>query len=227
MSHPPGNEIYRHDDKLSIWEVDGEKESLYCENLCLLSKCFLDHKYLGAEISPFLFYILTDFDINGHHIVGYFSKEKMSDKGYNLSCILVLPFYQKKGFGKFLIAFSYELSLLEGRAGTPEVPLSDLGFRTYFSYWTQVIVKYLLEYKKEEVSVKEICEHTGITYEDIFKVLERLNILRYNQGQHRIFAEKKFLENLYATSGEKFQKIKRENLHWVPYVSIIQKAAQN
>jgi histone acetyltransferase MYST1 len=47
--------------------------------------------------------------------VGYFSKEKNSEEGYNLACILTLPCYQKKGYGKFLIAFSYELSKLEGK----------------------------------------------------------------------------------------------------------------
>jgi hypothetical protein len=47
--------------------------------------------------------------------VGYFSKEKCSEEGYNLACILTLPCYQKKGYGKFLISFSYELSKLEGK----------------------------------------------------------------------------------------------------------------
>lgn len=48
-------------------------------------------------------------DLLGHHIVGYFSKEKNSPDDYNLACILVLPPHQRKGFGKFLISFCKQL----------------------------------------------------------------------------------------------------------------------
>ena len=41
LLHPPGNEIYRHED-ISFWEIDGRKQLSYCRNLSLLSKCFLD-----------------------------------------------------------------------------------------------------------------------------------------------------------------------------------------
>ena len=41
MLHPPGNEIYRHED-ISFFELDGKRQLTWCRNLSLLSKCFLD-----------------------------------------------------------------------------------------------------------------------------------------------------------------------------------------
>lgn len=70
---PPANEIYRKDD-LSVFEVDGNASKIYCQNLCLLAKLFLDHKTLYYDVEPFLFYVLTLNDEYGSHLVGYFSK---------------------------------------------------------------------------------------------------------------------------------------------------------
>ena len=47
---------------------------IYCQNLCLLAKLFLDHKTLYFDVEPFIFYILTEVNRHGAHIVGYFSK---------------------------------------------------------------------------------------------------------------------------------------------------------
>ncbi len=75
MVHPPGNEIYRH-GTISFFEIDGRKNKTYAHNMCLLAKLFLDHKTLYYDTDPFMFYILTEFDAQGFHIVGYFSKVK-------------------------------------------------------------------------------------------------------------------------------------------------------
>lgn len=47
---------------------------IYCQNLCLLAKLFLDHKTLYYDVEPFLFYVMTEADNTGCHLVGYFSK---------------------------------------------------------------------------------------------------------------------------------------------------------
>ncbi|RHZ79623.1 hypothetical protein Glove_143g56 [Diversispora epigaea] len=184
IRHPPGNEIYRCGD-ISFFEIDGNKQKTYCRNLCLLSKLFLDHKTLRFDVDPFLFYIMCQCDNYGCHLIGYFSKEKESTEGYNLACILTLPQHQRKGFGRLLIAFSYELSKKEGKVGSPEKPLSDLGWVSYRSYWSEVIVQILLEARNnsEEVTIEDISNRTSIKQDDVISTLNYLNALKPYKGQ--------------------------------------------
>ena len=99
-------------------------------------------------------------------MVGYFSKEKESAENYNVACILTLPQHQRHGYGKLLIEFSYELSKKEGKLGSPEKPLSDLGLLSYRAYWGETIVDLLLN-TQEELSIDDIAQKTAITHVDI------------------------------------------------------------
>lgn len=185
LRHPPGLEIYRKNN-ISVFEVDGATNRLYCQNLCYVAKLFLDHKTLFFDVDPFWFYIMCEVDERGAHIVGYFSKEKFSEEDYNVACILTLPPYQRKGYGKFLISFSYELSKLENLVGSPEKPLSDLGLLGYRSYWSQVLVDLLQNEKASSISVLEISERTMMHTDDIVGTLQVLNLIQYYEGQHII-----------------------------------------
>ncbi|VDD80733.1 unnamed protein product [Mesocestoides corti] len=177
--YPPGNEIYRSQN-ISVFEVDGYSSKLYCQQLCLLAKLFLDHKTLYYDVEPFLFYVVTVHDQSGYHVVGYFSKEKRSAQKYNLSCIMVLPPYQKQAFGRFLIDFSYLLSRIEGMPGSPEKPLSELGRLSYESYWRSKVLPFIIgddtsQPTRSEVTIQEISESTGMDVHDVVATLQQLS----------------------------------------------------
>ena len=191
--HPPGTEIYRDpEQRVAFWEVDGRKNISYCQNLCLLAKLFLNSKTLYYDVEPFIFYILTEIDASDpstYHFVGYFSKEKLNNSDYNVSCILTLPVYQRKGYGNLLIDFSYLLSRKEFKFGTPEKPLSDLGLMSYRNYWKITIahqLKFLWEkYLKDKsdyvtISVENLCKLTGMIPSDVVVGLEQLHALVKN-----------------------------------------------
>ncbi|GAA5933213.1 hypothetical protein JCM3775_002571 [Rhodotorula graminis] len=175
MRHPPGDEIYR-DGKVSVFEVDGRKSKIYCQNLCLLAKQFLDHKTLYYDVEPFLFYVMTESSPQGAKFVGYFSKEKRSPTN-NVSCIMTLPVRQRRGWGNLLIDFSYLLSKKEGRVGTPERPLSDLGLLSYRNYWTLTLAQYFAalppvdERQERDIRFEDISKATSMTRDDIYFIL--------------------------------------------------------
>jgi histone acetyltransferase HTATIP len=187
LQHPPGNEIYR-DDYVSFFEIDGRRQRTWCRNLCLLSKMFLDHKTLYYDVDPFLFYVMTSRDEKGFHLVGYFSKEKESADGYNVACILTLPQFQRKGYGRLLIQFSYELSKIEGKLGSPEKPLSDLGLLSYRQYWTENLVEILLEYNEQDnrISIEALASQLAMTPTDVESTLQALKMQVYHKGEHKI-----------------------------------------
>ncbi|RYG64794.1 hypothetical protein EON64_13275, partial [archaeon] len=191
MQSPPGQLIYldpQPGSRVSMFEIDGREHKLYCQNLCLLSKLFLDHKTLYYDVDPFLFYVLCEQDEGGggaHHIVGYFSKEKQSAEQYNLACILTFPPFQRKGYGKLLISISYELTRREGGVGSPEKPLSDLGRISYRSYWAFVLLRLFQEHDQaRSLSVERMSRLTGIRTEDILSTCHSLGLVKYWKGQH-------------------------------------------
>ncbi|XP_074604811.1 histone acetyltransferase KAT8-like [Brevipalpus obovatus] len=213
---PPSKEIYRK-GTISVYEVDGKDHKIYAQNLCLLAKLFLDHKTLFFDVEPFLFYILCEVDNQGAHLVGYFSKEKESPDGNNLACILTLPPYQRKGYGKFLIAFSYEISKLEHVIGSPEKPLSDLGKLSYRSYWSFVLLEILRDFRGT-LSIRDLSQMTSITQNDIISTLQAMNMVKYWKGQHVICVTSKLVEEHLKSAQYKKPRLNVDvsSLRWAP-----------
>ncbi|KAF9741542.1 hypothetical protein PMIN02_007019 [Paraphaeosphaeria minitans] len=217
--HPPGDEIYR-DGKFSFFEVDGRKNPVYCQNLCLLAKLFLGSKTLYYDVEPFLFYVMTECDQYGYHFVGYFSKEKRPSSLNNVSCILVLPIHMRKGYGQYLIEFSYLLTRVERKTGSPEKPLSDMGLVSYRKYWRLVLCEELLN-QKGPISISAISERTGMTADDIVSALEGLRALVRDPvtKQYALRLDyayfKQYIEKCYSAGNPTINPTK---LQWTPYV---------
>lgn len=221
---PPANEIYRSKHKvktlgtqeLSVYEVDGAKAKLYCQNLCLLAKAFLDHKTLYYDVDHFLFYILTRNDDVGSHIVGYFSKEKHCTQKNNVSCIMILPHYQSFGYGRFLIEFSYLLSKKENSLGTPEKPLSELGRISYLNYWKCSIIEVIRH--NETTTIRKIIEATNMTKDDVLFTLCECNMIKEDKSGKHTFTIQYKKADLAAVDRPRLS-VKPEDLRWTQYVS--------
>ncbi|PVV03348.1 hypothetical protein BB560_002175 [Smittium megazygosporum] len=209
--HPPGDEIYNSRDsdpstKIAIFEVDGKLQKSYCQNLCLLGKLFLDTKTLYYDVEPFLFYVLTEETENGYSLCGYFSKEKTSLAGYNLSCIAVLPCFQKRGYGRLLIEFSYLLNLKQGIYGSPEKPLSDLGLLAYLGHWRRSIYSCLIcllnssksDQLPNDISISRISKLTAISPNDIISTLQTDKLIEVSDDGKQIIFDLDQISNLVS-----------------------------
>lgn len=204
----------------TVWDIDGEQEKLYCQNLSLFAKLFLEQKSVFFDTSGFHYFVLThtptaslaspkrgwrrrssaatpDLGL-ATQVLGFFSKENLSWDANNLACILVFPPFQHRNLGQLLMAVSYKLSGWEWEdsvIGGPEKPLSVLGRRSYLRFWSERIARFFMgqtadadghevfakrtERKtaaKEEMTVREIGERTGMLAEDVVAALSEMAI---------------------------------------------------
>lgn len=216
---PPGSKVYEHGG-YSVWEVDGEEEKLFAQNLSLFAKLFVDHKTVFFDVASFLFYVLAFSDPNEPHntdchILGYFSKEKMPWDANNLACILIFPPYQHRKLGKLLISVSYKLSGWEwgsGLIGSPERPLSELGWKSYSGFWKARVLRHLLfgshgghpmvqqdvpapkaassrgykrKYPSETMTVHEMGLAVGMLSEDVITALNNMGVVEPDQPRKK------------------------------------------
>ncbi|XP_026315731.1 histone acetyltransferase KAT7-like [Hyposmocoma kahamanoa] len=216
--------IYRK-DKLSVWQVDGRKHKQYCQQLCLLAKFFLDHKTLYYDVEPFLFYVMTNADDEGCHIVGYFSKEKNSFLNYNVSCILTLPPYQRQGYGRLLIDFSYLLTKVEGKVGSPETPLSDLGLISYRSYWKEALLKRLCSAPGPALCIRDLSKDLAIASSDIVSTLQERGLMKYWKGKHIVLKKQDVLEDV-SRRAERARCVDAQCLRWAPPAPVMTDVAE-
>jgi histone acetyltransferase SAS3 len=163
---------------------------------------------------------MTENDNYGCHFVGYFSKEKRPSSLNNVSCILVLPIHMRKGYGQYLIEFSYLLTRVEKKTGSPEKPLSDMGLVSYRKYWRLLLCEDLLE-QKGPISIAAISERTGMTPDDIVSALEGLRALVRDPVTKKYALRldlnyfKQYIDKCHAAGNP---TVNPDCLVWTPYV---------
>lgn len=133
---------------------------------------------------------------------------------------MILPPHQKKGYGRFLIELSYELTRRQGRTGSPEKPLSDLGVVSYRSFWSHellLLLKNHLASSKLRLppSIDEMSSATGFTKEDITDTLKHLGLLRRWRDQMVFNITPKIIQTLLEKyEGKQRATLEKECVIW-------------
>lgn len=177
--------------------------------------------FLAKKSEYRLSYVLPTISISNFLVVqphtSYLLKtHRYSEMGYNLACILTFPSAQRRGYGRFLISFSYELSKKEEKIGSPEKPLSDLGAVSYKSYWASTLLQVLRNYPAGNISIMDLTRITSILCEDIVATLHMLGLLQTVGDETIIYAPMEVVTELmkkYPTTGI---QVDSNLLHWTP-----------
>src|SRR5262249_19023083 len=103
----------------------------------------------------------------------------------------------------------YELSKLQGKPGTPERPLSDLGTLSYNSYWRLAILRYLHSCKRGQtiVSLIDIMSATSIALPDICNTLMDLGLVKYWKENYMIYISRSMINTCIEEKHVKLERL--------------------
>lgn len=62
---------------------------------------------------------------------------------------------------------AYLLASRDNLIGSPEKPLSDLGYMAFSRYWRYRVLEYLTEHEQNSVTIWDIVKHTNFAGVDI------------------------------------------------------------
>ncbi|KAK3869213.1 hypothetical protein Pcinc_025461 [Petrolisthes cinctipes] len=122
----------------------------------------------------------------------------------------------------------YLLTKTEGKIGSPEKPLSDLGLISYRSYWKDLLLNYLASYTEKNVFIKDMSQEMAVNAYDIVSTFQAMGMMKYWKGKHIILkkqvrqaGEKDLLEEFLERQKRRradYKEIDPKCLNWRPYV---------
>ncbi|GAU93987.1 hypothetical protein RvY_05836 [Ramazzottius varieornatus] len=212
---PPGSNIYTKND-IAIYEIDGKIHREFCQNLSILSRFFLSTKAVTYDVIYMMYYVLSQRGEDGlYRPVGYFSKDKDLEKN-TLACILVLPQFEKRGFGKILIDLSYIIARTTHKPGTPERPLSRPGLLAFASYWKCVVSRALLKKWENTNQFSELMDamisELGMTKEDIEDTFVRLDLIKTDPKTKKIMLLKAPAKSQLEENSKRLDEFARKGI---------------
>lgn len=178
--------------KRLIKKVRGFRHELFCQNLSLFGKLFLDDKSVYYNVESYDFYIVYGAskmhaaenkldDRTVYRPMGFFSKEITAwEPDNNLACICIFPPYQRLHLGSLLIEFLYAAAEAAGQQPLgPEFPLSPYGKQLYLRYWGKRIAFELFNSFEncDLITLGDLAVLTGFRREDLFFALEHMGVL--------------------------------------------------
>lgn len=145
------------------------------QSMALLSMKFIRNKTVFYEMHNYELFIIFN-----EEVMGYFTRRK---GGINsLSCLFVVPCFQKQGLGSLLIDYSYGIRISKTdyekdkesitnndrnenyELNGPEKPFSKKAIFCYRKYWAHKVKGYK--------TIREIAENTNMSLDDIIVGLE-------------------------------------------------------
>ncbi|OQV24442.1 putative Histone acetyltransferase KAT7 [Hypsibius exemplaris] len=213
--NPPGMDIYAKGD-LAVYEIDGRNNKEFCQNLSILSRFFLSTKAVCYDVIYMMYYVLAQRGPDGRYRpVGYFSKDKDLEKN-TLACILVLPQFEQRGFGKLLIDLSYVIAKTTHKPGTPERPLSWPGLLAFTSYWKCVVSRALLNNWTKTDQFGELMEslvsQLGMAKDDIEDTFVRLDLIKTDPKTKKLMLLKQPVKEMLEQNASKFAELKTRGI---------------
>ncbi len=111
---------------------------------------------------------------------------------------------------------SYELNKKEGKIGSPEKPLTDLGRVGYLSYWTFTVLTLIESTRKssKSLSIAEISKRTSITEDDIIETFRNLNAIKQVKGKHIISLSDSLVDQYLKYANKKIRLCDPKYLTW-------------
>ncbi|KAG0180762.1 hypothetical protein DFQ29_010203 [Apophysomyces sp. BC1021] len=185
---------------IDVWYLAPYPEE-YSQLEVLYIKCPMKHPP-GDEI--YRDGILSIFEVDGRK-----NKRQMTED-------VTLSYPTTHTLEDLILFLGYLLSQKEGKAGSPEKPLSDLGLLSYRKYWINTINKQLQDWEGS-LTVAELSRRTCITIDDVISTLDLNGMLIQNPdtGAYIIMVK---VDTEDQAPKPKRLVAKSEFLTWVPYM---------